>query len=296
MIPFSHAMKEAVSKDVTTLCYCWKLTRKDGLVLGFTDHDQQLEFENTLFRPNTGFIAKEAETVLGLSIGNSEIEGALDAAEISQIDLSSGLYDAASVALYLVNWETPVEFSLLRTSYISRVEQTDGVWRAELEGFAADYSIKRGRLYRRNCDAEVGDARCGLQLGSNTFSGQGAIVSLQSALEFAAADVSHFESGWFNDGIIHWTSGANANKTTRVSAHIKNGADVVLTLRDQPMAPLAVGDGFNVVSGCDKRFETCKGKFSNSLNFRGFPHMPGNDQAYSYARDGMSFDGGPVVE
>lgn len=43
-----------------------------------------------------------------------------------------------------------------------------------------------------------------------------------------------------------------------------------------------LGDARCGVSGvgektCDKRFETCRDVFANTLNFRGFPHLPGPD-------------------
>lgn len=34
---------------------------------------------------------------------------------------------------------------------------------------------------------------------------------------------------------------------------------------------------FIAQAGCDKRFTTCRNKFGNGVNFRGFPHLPGND-------------------
>ena len=37
------------------------------------------------------------------------------------------------------------------------------------------------------------------------------------------------------------------------------------------------GDTFVVTAGCDKRFDTCRDRFDNAVNFRGFPHIPGND-------------------
>ena len=52
---------------------------------------------------------------------------------------------------------------------------------------------------------------------------------------------------------------------------------------------------FRHCAGCDKTFATCKAKFDNALNFRGFPHLPGNDAAYAYVVDGGVFDGGPLV-
>jgi uncharacterized phage protein (TIGR02218 family) len=296
MIPFSPAMKVAVSADVTTLCYCWKLTRKDGVVSGYTDHDQTLMVDGLLCKPNSGFTAKEAEIALGLTIGNSEIEGALDDAEITAADLSAGVYDGASVTLYLVNWQTPTEFALLRTAYIARIEQADGVWRAELEGDAADFTVKRGRLYRKGCDAQVGDAKCGVALSLPAYSGSGTIGLVRSATEFEVTGLDGFDSTWFTDGVLQWSSGLEGGGTARVSVHTKSGSQVVFTLRDEPRFPVLPGVIFTVKAGCDKSFGTCKAKFANSLNFRGFPHMPGNDQAYAYAREGMNFDGGPVVQ
>jgi uncharacterized phage protein (TIGR02218 family) len=37
-----------------------------------------------------------------------------------------------------------------------------------------------------------------------------------------------------------------------------------------------------VTAGCDKSFATCKAKFSNPTNFRGYPYMPGNDAVIAY--------------
>jgi hypothetical protein len=36
-------------------------------------------------------------------------------------------------------------------------------------------------------------------------------------------------------------------------------------------------------------------KFANGLNFRGFPHIPGNDFVLSYARAGNDNDGSAVI-
>ena len=49
---------------------------------------------------------------------------------------------------------------------------------------------------------------------------------------------------------------------------------------------IAAGDTFAVTAGCDKQFATCRAKFANAVNFRGFPHMPGNDFVAAYPRAG----------
>jgi len=48
---------------------------------------------------------------------------------------------------------------------------------------------------------------------------------------------------------------------------------------------------FRVVAGCDKTAETCRAKFSNFLNFRGFPHIPGDDWVTAYPKNGAVHDG-----
>ena len=59
--------------------------------------------------------------------------------------------------------------------------------------------------------------------------------------------------------------------------------------------PIAVGDTFRVTAGCDKRFATCRHEFANVANFRGFPHMPGNDFVAPLAAQGEpGLDGGSL--
>ncbi len=45
---------------------------------------------------------------------------------------------------------------------------------------------------------------------------------------------------------------------------------------------MQAGDAFTIRPGCDKSFATCRAKFDNAVNFRGFPHVPGTDQVLSY--------------
>jgi uncharacterized phage protein (TIGR02218 family) len=88
----------------TTLAWCWKVTRTDATVMGFTDHDRDLVFDGVTFAAATGFTASEAVSSLGLSVDNLEVEGALAAAAITEEDLAAGLYDGAGVELWRVNW------------------------------------------------------------------------------------------------------------------------------------------------------------------------------------------------
>ncbi|WP_284247194.1 phage BR0599 family protein, partial [Methylobacterium haplocladii] len=86
-----------------------------------------------------------------------------------------------------------------------------------------------------------------------------------------------FATGWFTGGRLRWTGGANAGLDADIRSQTRTDATVALDLWQPPARNVAPGDAFILTAGCDKRFSTCRGKFANSLNFQGFPHMPGND-------------------
>jgi uncharacterized phage protein (TIGR02218 family) len=70
----------------------------------------------------------------------------------------------------------------------------------------------------------------------------------------------------------------------------------VIALWSPPVAPLLAGDAVTLTVGCDKRFDTCRDRFANALNFRGFPHIPGNDFVMGYAVSGETgLDGGTLT-
>jgi len=79
-----------------------------------------------------------------------------------------------------------------------------------------------------------------------------------------------------------------------VKEHRIEAGEVRVALWQQMPEPVAEGDLFAVTAGCDKRFETCRMKFANAINFRGFPHLPGNDFVAAYAVPGEpGHDGSP---
>lgn len=281
--------------EVTTLCHCWRLTRRDGTVMGFTDHDREIVADGTIFRPESGLTASEARRSLGLAVDAMDVEGALSSLDIEEVDILSGLYDGARVETLLVNWRAPAQFARLRQAVIGQIARRDGRFVAELESPAQALDQANGRVLRRSCDAELGDARCGIDLDAGGFRGSGVLQEVKGN-SIRVAGLDGFEAGWFANGLVTWTSGAAAGRRERVAAHRKGLEGVVLDLWRDTAAAAVPGDTLSVVAGCDKRFATCKAKFANAANFRGFPHLPGDDAAYRYVTDGQVFDGGPLVE
>jgi uncharacterized phage protein (TIGR02218 family) len=276
-----EALAAHLSGGATTVCRCWRLERTDGTVMGFTDHDRDIAFEGVTFAARTGLSSTGDVTKAGLSVGGLEVMGALSSAGLGAADLETGLYDFARVTLWLVNWADPSERLVLREGTLGEVVKEDGAFRAEVRGPMQALETVRGRVITVACDADLGDGRCKVDLAPLT---EAAVVTAVGGTEVTVSGLSQ-AAGWYSDGFLVVTSGAEAGARRAIVRHGTEGGAARLTLRS-PLVQLFAGDSIDVVPGCDKRIETCAKKFANQLNFQGFPHLPGNDRAFTYARGG----------
>lgn len=290
----SEGLAEHLASGATTLCRCWRITRRDAVVQGFTDHDEDLVFGGTTFRAGTGFEGTEIEARLGFAVTGTELQGALSSETLIEDDLAAGRYDDAKIELFLVDWSNAENRLLLRAGNLGEVRREDSAFSAEVRGIASRLDEEKGRIFAASCDADLGDTRCKIDLDDPAFHGEGTILALEGASIFSAGGLDGFAGGWFTQGRLQWTSGANAGLAIEIKEHrIDGGAH--LSLWQTMPEPLTAGDAFVVTAGCDKRFETCTGKFANALNFRGFPRLPGNDFVVAYAVPGEpGNDGTPV--
>ncbi len=276
------ALQEKLDSGVTTLARCWKLTRRDGTVQGFTDHDEDLAIEDVICRAGTGLTASEATGTFGLAVDSTEISGALSSELLSEADLAAGRYDAAQVETWLVDWSEPSLRVLTARGTLGEVRREGPAFTAELRGLADLLSQESGRLYTAKCSADLGDRRCRFDLTQPAFHAAGSVTSLEGTSLFAASGLDGFTPGLFSEGRLLWTGGANAGTAVEVKEHRIVGGEVRLSLWQAMAEPIAPGDAFTVTAGCDKTFATCRNRFANTLNFRGFPQIPGNDFIISY--------------
>lgn len=280
-------LKAHIDTGATTLCRCWRVTRRDGTVLGFTEHDADLTVDGTRFLAASGFSASDAETALGLAAPNGDVAGAFSTDALRDTDLERGLYDGARVEILLVNWAAPSQVLLEHVREIGEVARTENSFRAELRGLSARLDQPTGRVLGRRCDARLGEGRCGVDLTG--LRATGAIVAADT-LQASVAGLSGFDGGWFGFGVLTFTTGVLAGQAVDIGAHQAGDPARLTFWLPLPEAPQP-GDQFDIVPGCDKAFSTCRGKFSNALNFQGFPHMPGADFAYSYVSGATTHDG-----
>lgn len=285
-------LKAHLETGATTLCHCWKLTRGDGAVLGFTDHDLPVEFAGTRYEAEGGFGASELETSEGLSVDNLDVMGALNSERLREGDLAAGLYDDAEIEIWRVNWQVPSERVLLRKGNLGEVRRSGQRFNAEVRGLAHKLNQPVGRIYQYACDAVLGDSACNVDLTAAAFKGAGTVLAAEEARVIEASGLSGFAEGWFARGVLTFQSGLNAGRSGEVKLHVLRADRAVIELWVPMPGPAAPGDTFTVTAGCDKQFETCRAKFANTDNFRGFPHMPGNTYVQAYARRGERNDGG----
>ena len=190
-----------LASGVTFTCLCWRLTRADGLVVAVTEHDRALMVDGVVYNPGGALTAGEFTSSTELQPGQASAMGALSSDAISEEDLHAGFWDEARVDVFRVDWMHPEDFVQIWAGRFSEISHGALGFEAELVSLKADLERPVGRIYSRRCDAVLGDARCGVNLGDPNFAGL----------------------------------------------------------------------------SCDQRFSTCKERFENADNFRGFPHMPGTD-------------------
>lgn len=287
----SPDLQAHLDDGTTTLAWCWRISRADGVALGFTDHDRTLAFDGTAFEPESGFAASEIRSGSDLAVDAQDASGVLTSDRISETDILDGRWDNAAVELWRVNWADTRQRVLLRRGAVGQIRRGRMAFVAEVRSLAHVLGQTVGRTFQAGCDAVLGDARCGVDLEDPAFKGTGIVTDLLRDRAFMASGLSGFDAGWFTAGTLSWTSGANAGRRVEVLSHGSTDAIATLTLLEAPVRAITEGDGFIARAGCDKRVATCGAKFANTVNFRGFPSIPGQDAVLRYASQDGSHEG-----
>lgn len=282
-----------LAAGAATVARCWAIERRDGLRLAFTDHDRPLAFDGLAFRPDAGLTASALVAGLGLAVDNAEATGALSSDAISEADLDAGRYDGAAVRLWLVNWADPSERALRFAGTLGEVTRGAGAFHAELRGLSEALNRPTGRLYQPACAATFGDAACGVDAWALSA---GADAGPTDGRTFRVAAPQ--PPGWFEHGrLVVLTGAAEGLEGTIKHDRPDGGPDGtgrVLELWSPIPAPVAPADTVRLLPGCDRRAETCRARFANMANFRGFPSIPGEDWLMAVPHRAGLNDGGSL--
>lgn len=200
----SPAQSAGLATGVFRTVALWRVTRRDGEVFGWTDHDRVLEHDGCRFVPGLDLSTGEVDAGSGLAAGQAPVRGRVSDAVITSADLAAGLWDGARIEVWCAEWDEVERAVHVASGELGDIREGPDGFEADMLGPAVRLEQVRGRTYSHTCDARLGDARCGVP-----------------------ADHSGF------------------------------------------------------VAGCDQSFRICRDRFSNVLNFRGFPYQSGNDDLFA---------------
>ena len=289
--------------EVTKIAWCLKLTRSDGIVMGFTSHDEDLMIGNVTYKANTGFCPAAVATNKDLAADTAESEGAVTSEAITLRDIDMGKYDSAEVMIFLCDWqrieaEDPFSWSnlnnetdwldrqkailVLRKGSLGQVTGRRDSFKAEVRGLLQCYQQKAIAMYSNWCRADFCDLKCGLKAADYTFAGTVTAMNEDGSI---AVDVQK-DSYYFNYGLLTFTSG----KCKDCLYDVKDYIVIEGIARVLPFLPfddaVQVGDQISLLAGCDGNLATCIEKFNNVANFRGEPYVPGSDYLMTYPNKG----------
>jgi len=276
MKTISPELKEHISGDLATLATCWQIRRTDGVSFGFTSHDQPVEVDQFVYAPVNAFVPSAISNSNDFNVDNMEMTSVISSGSIEEADILEGKFDHAALDIFQVNWADPSQGKLhIRSGWLGELSVQNGQFTAEVRGLSQKLQQMIGEVYSPECRANLGSKNCHVNLAQ--FTVIGAVTSVSDAATFT--DTERTENmDWFRYGVLTWLSGANTGR--KVEIRLYDGG--TFTLFDQMPQLIQPGDRYRVHAGCDKRSTTCKNKFSNFLNFRAEPHVPGTDSLYNY--------------
>ncbi|MGY6633255.1 MAG: DUF2163 domain-containing protein [Alkalilacustris sp.] len=279
---------------MTTIARAWALKRRDGTVYGFTDHDRDLSFESVIFQARTALTASALQQLTGLGVDNAEASGALSDDGLTEVDILSGRFDEAEVLLWWVNWADVSMRELKFRGWLGDIRRSGGAFQAELVGLSERLGRQNGRVYQTSCAAILGDRACGVDLEDSEMFTVAVPDAVLDGDRLFFTGIEGFAPGWFVRGNLQVLDGPARGLGGLIKSDRTQGSHREIVLWERLPVPMSKGAEVKITAGCDKRAETCRAKFGNFVNFRGFPHIPGEDWLVAVPRDGGLNDGGSL--
>lgn len=260
-----------LSSGMTTLASALRITRRDGLVLGFTSHDIDITISSQLYDSSPGVNVSSISGSAGFAVDNLELSTLDDGTVFDIADIFNGLWRNAEFLIFRYNWVTGNVVEDLMAGTIGEASVRLSTIVIEMRGLQQYLQQPIGTVSTKTCRNRLGDARCGVDLYPYTFSGT--VTGVTSNYVFTAAGLAQ-AADYFGEGLIEWLSGDNAGMQSKVRAH---AGGCVITQSLPTFRPIQVGDTFSIIRGCRKRVVDCQG-FSNILRMRAEPHRPSIDK------------------
>ena len=289
----SDGQRARISRSSVRTCRIWDITRTDGVVLRFTDHDRPFDFEGNDYDPTDGLSASASQSFQGFKESNVELVGILSSTKITDSDLRAGKYRDARILQRTVDWLYPWMGAIdSRVFWIGSTTRVAGEsWTADTLGVQSWLSKSAGTIVGRSCINNLGDERCNADGKTDLSSGQGWLQegktvatvvvsrrSFRSDLSAAVAkNITGINDAWYTRGVLTFTTGLNAGLAFEIQTYTETNGEI--TLRLPTPFDVAVSDQFMAHPGCGKSSNICITKFANLTAFGGDIFIPGADDA-----------------
>ena len=274
LIDLLHGSDEFLMADL------FRITLSNGQILRHTNADMPVVWDGQTYEAHKLIIKRGATRVaVGLDVDSNTVEIAaepdyrLEGLQWSEAALGGAL-DGARVVIeriFFSDWATPVGAVVIFSGRVSDVSGSRSAVKVDVKSDIELLNVSSPRnIYQSGCMRTLYDGGC--KVNREKFTVNGRVTANSTTGTELACNLTQAD-GWFNQGVIKFTSGRNAGLSRTVKEH--KGGRLSFALR-LPFPPQS-GDVFKIYPGCDKRQETCGKKFDNIVHFRGFPYIPAAD-------------------
>jgi uncharacterized phage protein (TIGR02218 family) len=280
MQTLSSSLVTSLNSASLTLAHGYILTRNDGVKICFTNHDCDIIVVGNLFSATKPLDIGHGEKNNGFGSDSNLLLGGFEIGGIEENDIKLGKWENAKVEIIIFDWQNPNNFTTIFNGFINTINQSDNGFEFELAGQKQQFQNQIGRTISRNCDALLGDAKCGINLLAAGHFVDVALLGNNSA-DYIETNANDINADDYIYGKIVFNSGALSGYKIGIKNIVKNNAStLIFPDTPLPISPI-LGDLVTLFKGCDKSFATCKTRFLNGDNFRGCPHLPGQSDVSS---------------
>lgn len=296
-----------IGVPVTRWATLVKVTRRDGQVFGFAGHDRDVEFDGLTYEAGTGFDASSLQNTAGTGVDHLEATAIVQTGRITGPEIRAGVWDAAKVELFWVEWDSLDDRGILVTGTIGEIREAEGEITVEVRSLSQQLSQRIGQECSAMCRVKNFPDDCFISAagvagtnydGTKTvadYSFAGAVVTAAESPRILRFDGPTTPaggelkgSGFYKHGLVTFTSGPNAGFVMDVKEHtIVSGEARIELQRAFPYAVLA-GHLATLKGGCNRTLSQCAGTHQNGGNYNGEPHVPGDESMSVTGRKGVT--------
>lgn len=270
---FPAGLAAHLNAGQTTLTLCLLITRADGVLVGLTELDRDVNVGGILFQANAGFSRFNLQDKNNLESASLKLEGAINDV-ITRDDLALQRYDYAQVQIFLVNYVSG-DAGLVFSGFTGTAIVKEFGFELELRSLSYRTTRTGGELCTPTCRVDLGSPRCGIDVGGLGITGT-VTAAGDGFRTFSTGVAAGAEP--LSPGVVQWLTGFNTGTKSEVISFGGGNVGLFLETPNQIQA----GDIFLISPACDKTRATCKDVFHNLANFQGEPDVPGPDHLINY--------------